>query len=64
MSSNRILNIFRCKEILEKRFPKAKVIYELGSLHVEYSDGVMKYVDSYKVIDDKLRCFASINVEE
>jgi hypothetical protein len=64
MSNNTILNIFKCKEILQKKFPKAKVEYELGALHVTYSDGYMKYVDSYKAIDGKLRCFATIEMEE
>ena len=64
MSNNTIFNILRCQEILQKRFPKATVNYELGALHVEYSDGYMKYVDSYKVIDGKLICYASIEVEE
>jgi hypothetical protein len=63
MSSNTIFNILRCKEILEKRFPEAEITYESGALHVAYSDGYTKFVDSYKVIDGKLRCFASIEVE-
>ncbi len=64
MSSNTIFNILRCKEILEKRFPNATVTYELGALHVEYSDGYLKYIDSYKAIDGKLKCVASTEVEE
>lgn len=64
MSNNTIFNILRCQEFLKKRFPKAEVTYELGALHVTYSDGYIKYVDSYKAIDGKLRCFASIEVEE
>jgi hypothetical protein len=64
MSSNTIFNILRCQEILQKRFPNATITYKLGALHVEYSDGYFKYIDSYKAVDGKLKCVDSIDVEE
>jgi hypothetical protein len=33
MANNTIFNILRCQEILQNRFPKATVNYELGALH-------------------------------